>query len=866
MSDTPMMRQYKKAKEEHQDSVLFFRMGDFYEVFFDDAALCSRVLGITLTARSKGENAIPMAGVPVKALDTYLNKLVLLGYRVAICEQIQDASEAEGIVERGVVRVVTPGTITEESALEKKSNNFLLAITPLKKTVGLAWVDISTGLFEVHEIVATSLGDELTRISPAECLISEKKRDVNIRIWERDLSLEDIIKEQKSAITCRPDWFFSKNNAERSLQDHFGVSSLEGYGCHKMTAGLGSAGALFHYLKETQKNALPHIDKITRYDAQEKMTLDSATRNCLELTKSLRSTSKNTLLGVIDQTLTAMGGRLLRSWVTSPLVVLEKIRARQQGIQDLLDNSTECENIEKILGSIQDIERLCARVASKRADARDLLALKNSLSTLPEMKKEVTNFPSLIMQYIHENINTMDGVTSFLEKAIHLEPKPVLKEGQIIRDGYSDELDELRKLQLSGNQWLEDFQKREAEESGIPSLKVGFNKVFGYYIEVTNSHKHRVPETYIRKQTLKNAERYITLELKEYESEVLSANDRGKKLEYQLFQKIRDEIEDSLPDLYNVATAISYLDALYSLAKIAKERNYICPELSNNNILNIEDGRHPVLEVTLDTPFIANDIVMDADKKIIIITGPNMAGKSTYIRQSALIILLAQTGSFVPAKKAQIGIIDRIFTRIGSADEIARGRSTFMVEMIETANILNNATQSSFIALDEVGRGTSTFDGLSLAWSIVEYIQKHIGARTLFATHYHEIAELEEMYPNIQNCNVAIQEWNGRVAFLHKILNGSADRSYGIEVAKLAGIPQKVIHNSRKILMRLEKHAIDIRNITGQACKKSDVRENLFSMVGEEIIDTLTNLNLENLTPLEALNVLKELQVDAQNL
>ena len=687
-----------------------------------------------------------------------------------------------------------------------------------------------------------------------------------IRIWESDLTLEQIIKEQTFAITYRPDWFFSKENAQRTLQEHFQVSSLEGYGCHEMTAGLGSAGALFHYLKETQKNALPHISKISKYDAKEKMVLDPATRSCLELTKSLRSTSKNTLLGVIDHTLTAMGGRLLRSWVTSPLVVLEKIRARQQGIQDLLDHPQQMESIEKILSNVQDIERLCARVASRRADARDLLSLKNSLSTLPQIKSEIEDFKSLVVQHIYKNIDTMDEVNTLLENAVHLDPKPLLKEGQIIRDGYNEELDKLRELQQSGNQWLEDFQKREAENSEIPNLKVGFNKVFGYYIEITNSHKHRVPEGYIRKQTLKNAERYITIELKEYESEVLSANDRAKKLEYEIFQEVRTKVEQFLPQLYNVAAAIAFLDTLYSLAKIAQQRHYTCPELTNNNTLDIEEGRHPVLEVTLDAPFIANDINMGPGREIIVITGPNMAGKSTYIRQTALIILLAQIGSFVPATRAKIGIIDRIFTRIGAADEIARGRSTFMVEMIETANILNNATEASFIALDEVGRGTSTFDGLSLAWSIVEYIQKQIGARTLFATHYHEISELQSIYPNILNYNVAIQEWNGRVAFLHKILEGSADRSYGIEVAKLAGIPQKVITNSRKILARLEKHAIDIRNITGQACKKTDPSHNLFAMVGEEVIDTLSNLNLESLTPIDALNILRELQNDAKNL
>ena len=864
MSETPMMKQYHSAKKNHQDSILFFRMGDFYEVFYEDAELCSRVLGIALTARNKGENAVPMAGVPVKSLDNYLTKLINQGHRVAICEQIQDASEAQGLVERDVVRVITPGTVTEEAVLNEKSHNFLLAIAPQKKLIGLAWVDISTGTFEVHEVPSAFLADELARIDPAECLVPDKKRDTLIRVWESDLTVAEMIKHQKAALTYRPDWFFSKSNAKRTLEEHLQVKSLEGFGCEDMTVGLGAAGALFHYVKETQKSTLPHITKIVRYNAQEKMLLDAATRNCLELTKSLRSTKKNTLLHVIDETQTAMGGRLLSDWVTSPLIVMEKIRARQEGVLELIQHKEQHQNICKILACIQDIERLCARIASKRADARDLLSLKNSLQVLPSLHQELHTFSALIITNIVQNLVSLASLTELLENAIHLQPKPTLKDGEIIRDGYNEELDKLRKIQSSGDKWLEDFQKREVESTGIPSLKVSFNKVFNYYIEVTHTHSHRVPEHYIRKQTLKNAERYITAELKEYESDVLSANDRSKDLEYKLFQEIRDEVQKYLGELRNVAEAIACLDVLCSLAKVAKMRNYVCPQLVNSNALEIEEGRHPVLEATLETPFIANDLHMGPGREIMIITGPNMAGKSTYIRQNALIVLMAQIGSFVPAKKVKIGIVDRIFTRIGSADEIAKGRSTFMVEMIETANILNNATTSSFIALDEVGRGTSTFDGVSLAWSIIEHIQKKIGARTLFATHYHEMADLADIYPNVLNYNVAIQEWNGQVAFLHKILEGSADRSYGIEVAKLAGIPQQVIHNSRKILMRLERHAIDVRNFTGKACRDSG--GNLFSMVGEDLIDTLSNLNVEALTPIDALNLLKELQVEAQNL
>lgn len=870
MSETPMMQQYSRIKEKHQDSILFFRMGDFYEMFYDDAHLAAKVLGIALTARSKGANAIPMAGVPVKAIDNYLAKLVREGHRVAICEQIQDPSEANGIVDRDVVRIITPGTVTEDSVLEEKSNNFLLSIFPSKKEIGIAWVDISTGIFQVQEFSPTQLADEVARINPIECLIPENKRKFSLPEMDGSVDLEEFIQRQGIYLTLRPDWFFEKTNAQRTLLNHFNVSSLEGYGCESLAHGISAAGSLFHYLKETQKTALAHIDKIEKYESSERMTLDQATRHCLEIKRPLRAgTRKGTLLHVLDRTKTAMGGRLLAQWVTAPLIIVEKIRARQVGVQDFLEQEKEHKKIIELLSQIQDIERLCARVANKRVDARELLSLKNSLQIVPLLSHHLIDFKSLMVKQLSQNLDQMSELTSLLETAIHPEAKSNLKEGDIISDGYSSELDELRQLQTSGSNWLKEYERKEIEKTGISTLKVGFNKVFGYYIEITHTHSHRVSEDYIRKQTLKNAERYITPELKEYESKVLSASEKSKTLEYEIFVQVRDMVETYLPSLRRLADAISCLDCLSSLAKLARERKYICPTIENSRVLEIEEGRHPVLDVTLDNSFVSNNIYMKPGQEIIILTGPNMAGKSTYVRQSALIILLAQIGSYVPAKSARIGVVDRIFTRIGASDEIAKGHSTFMVEMIETANILNNATKHSFIALDEVGRGTSTFDGLSLAWSIVEYIQKNIQARTIFATHYHEMADLAEVYPSIRNFNVAVQEWNNEIAFLHKIVEGSASKSYGIDVARLAGIPKPVTLQAKKILGRLERHSLDLRKFTSNCCVvggNGKIQETLFTMMGEEVIDTLSQLSIENLTPVEALNILTELQSEARQL
>ncbi len=865
-----MLQQYNRVKALHQDEILFFRMGDFYEMFFSDAELVSRELGLTLTARNKGtSNAAPMAGVPAKALDTYLQRLVQKGYKVAICEQLEDAAEAEGLVDRGVVRIVTPGTLTEDATLPGKNNNFLMAIVPGKKQIGLSWMDISTGHFLVHETTQELLGDEVARIAPAECLLPETAKDFPIVSGDGTLTLERLVQMQQIALTARPPWFFDSDNGRRTLLEHFKIASLEAYGCEEMKEGLGAAGALIHYLEETQKTSLSCLARLEKYKAGETMLLDRATRTCLELTSAMRGRAQQgTLSSVLDETCTAMGARLLHNWLTAPLTVAAPIVERYDALEEFVSRPQTIQKMRQELSQIQDMERLCARIAYERANARDLLALCKSLTAVPGIASLIGECTSPLLARMKTRLSVLHDLSDLLTRAIHPEPRHTLKDGGIIKEGYSAELDELRVLETSADEWIKKFEAREIERSKIPSLKVGYNKVFGFYIEVTHTHGHKVPGDYVRKQTLKNAERYITHELKEYEGKALSATERAKALEYELFRSVVQEVVQYLPELRQTAEAIGYIDVLCALAKVARDHGYIRPVLTGTNDIAIVAGRHPVLDVTLERPFVPNDTSMGAGREIIIITGPNMAGKSTYIRQAALLVLMAQMGSFIPAQQASIGIVDRIFTRIGAADEIARGRSTFLVEMLETANILNNATDRSFIVLDEVGRGTSTFDGISLAWAIVEYIQQKIGARTLFATHYHEIAELSEVYPNIHNYSVAVQEWKDEITFLYKIVAGSADKSYGIQVAKLSGIPKQVIQRSQEILKNLEKHAVDFQTYTRRCCNKEKTAggHNLFSLVGEEIIDTLAKLDLTRLSPLEAFALLKELHEEARKM
>ncbi|NUM37221.1 MAG: DNA mismatch repair protein MutS [Candidatus Brocadiae bacterium] len=863
------MQQYQRIKQKYKEAILFFRMGDFYEMFYDDAQVASQVLGIVLTSRSKGANPIPMAGIPAKAIDNYLPKLLEKEYKVAICEQIQDASEAQGIVDRDVIRIITPGTLTEEEVLSEKNNNYLMSIYPNKKKIGIAWCDISTGQFLIHEIAPHLLADEISRISPAECLIPEKDRDEMILCAEGNISLEKLIRLYNIPLTCRPIWCFETENSIQTLLEHFHIKTLEGYGCEAMREAIGAAGALLRYVQETQKTDMQNMDRLEVYNCAQTMFLDRATRNCLEIHKSMREgNKKGTLFSILDQTCTPMGARMLHEWLSAPLISVEKIQSRQEGIKKLFFSPEALWDIQRELKKIQDIERLCAKISYQRANARDLLGLKNSLQIVPKIKLLINSMESELLKQIKDDLDLLEDLTNALEAAIHPDPKPTLKDGDIIKDGYDPYLDELRRLQISDEDWLESFEKKEIMRTNIPSLKVGYTKVFGYFIEITNSHSHKIPSDYIRKQTLKNAERYITAELKEREEKVLSSNEKARALEYELFIELRGEIAKEVSEIRKTAHAIGILDVLASLAKVAREHNYICPEIQQGREIEIIQGRHPVLEATLSDSFVPNDLKMGIGNEIAIITGPNMAGKSTYIRQAALLLLMAQIGSFIPASKARIGVVDRIFTRIGASDEIAKGRSTFMVEMVETANILNNATEKSFIALDEVGRGTSTFDGISLAWAIIEYIQK-IKAKTLFATHYHEMADLAEVYPNVKNYNVAIQEWGEEIAFLYKINPGSADKSYGIHVARIAGIPKEVLKRGQEIMTNLEKHKIDFQTYTKHCCKaskKKPMENNLFSLVGEEILDTLAHLELNSLTPLEAFDLLKELQREAKKL
>ncbi|MBT3881310.1 MAG: DNA mismatch repair protein MutS [Candidatus Scalindua sp.] len=866
---TPMMKQYMSIKRKNEDALLFFRMGDFYEMFHDDARIAAKVLGITLTSRSKGEKAMPMAGIPYHAAGSYIPKLIKAGYKVAVCEQMQNGTEkndskvgTKGIVERDVVRIITPGTLTEDTMLEDKDNNYLLSLFIHDDMVGLSWVDISTGKFMVQDINKDNLFDELSRIHPSECIIPE-----NITFKGFDLS-ERISADFSAMVTRRSDWEFSRDTAYQKLIGHFCTSSLDGFGCEDIGPSLSAAGALIGYLDETQKTSLKHINKIEKFSNHNRLILDHSTQLSLELVKTSRTHQKEgSLLGVMDRTKTPMGGRLIKGWLVSPLSVSEDINIRQDGVEELYSNKNLCRGICELLKDVYDIERISAKISFGRANARDLISLKQSLSLLPKIKSEISACNSSILKLLHETLDLLEEPKVLISTAIVSDPPHSIRDGGMIREGYDHDLDELKNISKNGKSWIAGFQAKETERTGISSLKIGYNKVFGYYLEITNVHKERVPETYIRKQTLKHAERYITPELKEYETKVLTADDRAKDLEYEYFQKIREEVSTYTERLQKRADVIAHLDVLSTLANIAAENGYTRPEISDGLGLRIVDGRHPVLDKTLMAEkFVPNDIdINGTDKQIMVITGPNMAGKSTYIRQVALLVLMAQMGSFIPAKEATIGVVDRIFTRVGAMDELAKGQSTFMVEMNEAANILNNATKRSLIILDEVGRGTSTFDGVSIAWALTEYIYERLKARTLFATHYHELAELALLFPGIRNYNIAVREWEDEIIFLRKIIEGGTDKSYGIHVARLAGMPNEVIKRARVILTNLEAGTLDVDGKPKFATIKSEEKNEpkqlaLFNPPQNVVIEELRNLDTSKITPLEALNKLHKLK------
>jgi len=870
MSDyTPVMKQYLEMKKEYEDAVLFFRMGDFYEMFFEDAKIAARVLGIALTSREKNKkNPIPMAGVPYHAVNGYMTKMLRAGYKVAICEQTSEPGKSRGPVQREVVRVVTPGTVMGEEEVDSSSNNFLLALSFDGGGTGMAVVDLSTGEFQTGEIPGDrNWLDEVERIGPSEILISE----------DEPPETGEAIRSRLNGcmVTFREGWTFERHFAEERILEHFGVASLKGFGIDDSPPGITAAGAALAYLAETQKASLGHITSIKRYRPETTMFLDAGTLRNLEISSPIAGDgpSAGTLLGVIDYTLTPMGGRLLKSWIANPLVEPGAINARLDGVEELYGDTGALDEIGDILDDIRDVERLMGRVCLERANPRDMLALAESLECSWKLREAVSGFGSQIIAECAARIGDLRDIARSITDAIVEDPPPVVSEGGIFRDGYNDELDQLREISRSGRKWIAELQDKERRRTGIANLKIKYNNVFGYFIEVSKANLDRVPEDYMRKQTLVNAERFITPELKEYEAKVLGASERIAALERGLFADLRRTVAARVREIQEFSSAVAVLDVLRSFARAALERGYVRPVVDEGSAIEIRDGRHPVVEALIPTGrFVSNDTFIDGGSdQILIITGPNMAGKSTYLRQVGLIVLLAQAGSFVPASHARIGVADRIFTRVGASDNLAGGESTFLVEMNETANILNNCTPRSLILFDEVGRGTSTFDGLSIAWAIVEYLHqvKRSAARTLFATHFHELTELEAVLPRVKNYNVAVKEWNDEIIFLRKIMEGGSDQSLGIQVARLAGLPRRVIERAKEILANLEANEFTVSDRpriaeTGKTRgHDGEFQLSLFQLPEHPVVEELRGLDIDNLTPLKALMLLAELKKKA---
>lgn len=801
---TPMLRQYLEAKAETGDSLLFFRMGDFYELFFEDAVEASELLGLTLTSRDGAdkEARIPMAGVPVRAVDGYLAKAIQAGRTVTICDQIEDPRQAKGVVKRAVTRTVTPGTVLEPGLLDATSNNYLAAFNVNDAAAGLALADVSTGELLAAQLTQASeqaLMDELIRMAPVEVLYPDNA--------DTALLAELRGRFGHARFTQRPAHDFDPKDARELLLDQFGLSTLKGLELDDAPEATGSAGAVLAYLHATQRDTVPHLRPPRRYNPSSFVVMDGNTQRNLELVESLRDKSRRgTLIATLDRTRTNMGGRKLRHWILHPLLEVEPIRARLDAVEALFEDTALRLQLTEVLKGVADLERLLGRLTSRTGNARDVKALGESLARVPDIRAVIADCTAPMLQEVHQSMDELRDVSQKIAGAIVDEPPLVLNEGRIIKDGYDPELDRIRSLVRGGRDWIAGLQRQEIERTGIPNLKVGYNKVFGYYIEVSKAHTAKVPDTYQRKQTLVNAERYITPELKSREEEIVNAQERMNGLEYQLFRGLRDEVSREAARIQATADAVATLDALLSLAETAAVRNYCKPVLDDSDRIRVRDGRHPVVEDLMPHgKFVPNDTELDpADAFLQIVTGPNMAGKSTYLRQVALITLMAQVGSFVPAAEAHIGVVDRIFTRVGASDNLVRGESTFMVEMIESAAILNTATERSLIVLDEIGRGTSTFDGISIAWSVAEYIHDNIRAKTLFATHYHELTELANKLDRVKNLNVAVREWAGKVIFLYRIVEGGADHSYGIQVAKLAGLPKTVIERAHEILAALE--------------------------------------------------------------
>jgi len=866
---TPAMKQFSKFKAKYPDCILFFRMGDFYETFYEDAKTCSRVCGLTLTSRSKGSNPIPLAGVPYHAVDGYLKKMLQAGYRVAVCEQVEDPKTAKGVVKRDVVRIVTPGTITDDILLDAKEDNFLCAVgLGSKHKAAISWVDVSTGHFFVQDLPEGKLLDELLRLSPAECLLPDRRGEL-FEAETRKLAA-DVEQLTRAIVTERPAWYFDPYQARKRLLKHFGTATLEGFGIgDDEDALIPPAGAIIEYLNETQKTTLGHIQSLKKINRKKFLQIDPATLRSLEILRTIRTeTQKGSLLESLDETQTGMGARKFRNWLCMPLCDLSAIELRQDAVEELKDTDTKLADIRKLLSTLADPERIAARISTFRATPRDLVALATTLRRVPSLRETLRQFSADLLVQLAGRCDSMDELADLLEVAIEPRCPSHLRDGGVIRTGFSDELDRLRSISKDGQSWLRNYQKEQAQRTGLGNLKIGFNKVFGYYIEVSRSAADKVPADYVRKQTIKNAERYITDELKEYETQALSAEEKALELEQQLFEDVRRQAVQYVSRLQALADTLAQCDCLAALAYLAKRRGYIRPKITDRGELLINEGKHPVLAEALGPEFVPNDIELgEKAGDVLLVTGPNMSGKSTYIRQTALLVLMAQAGSFVPVKDAAIGLVDRIFTRVGASDELVRGQSTFMVEMTETANIINNATEKSLVILDEVGRGTSTYDGLSLAWAITEHIANKIKCRTLFATHYHELTELAELFTNVKNCNVAVREWMDEVVFLHKILPGGTDKSYGIHVAKLAGVPKSILNRSKEILEELE--STFQKEATGEHLSRHKTKEpdkdSLFVQKHKSVLDKLASTDINNLTPLEAINLLEEIRKEINN-
>ncbi|KPU44848.1 DNA mismatch repair protein MutS [Oxobacter pfennigii] len=867
---TPMMQQYLDIKEQYKDCILFFRLGDFYEMFFEDAETASKELELVLTGRDCGLNKrAPMCGLPYHAAESYVSRLISKGYKVAICEQVEDPALAKGIVKREIIRVVTPGTVTESSMLDEKKNNYIMSIYKNSDFYGIAYCDVSTGEFHASEFNSSNtqkIIDETARLTPSEIIY-------NMELSENTKLLKILSDRFNALLTHYKDDNFEYNSCVNKASAQF-----KNWGkTDKITTAVCACGALLSYIEETQKTSLGHINNLIIYTVDDFMMLDISTRRNLELTETMRNqTKKGSLLWVLDKTETAMGARMLRRWIEEPLIQKEKIQYRLDAVEELYGDIYVRNYIIDNLNSIYDIERLIGKIVYGTLNARDLLSLKQSISVLPDIKKGIKDLKTNILRDIYSNIDELIDVHELIEKSIIDNPPLSVKDGFIIKEGYDTEVDKLRRASKEGKDWIAALEAKEREATGIKSLKVGYNKVFGYYLEITNANKNMVPEgRYMRKQTLSNAERYITPELKEMESTILGAEEKLIQLEYQIFCKIRESISKNIQRLQRTSWAIANLDILCSLAAVAMENDYIKPVITDDGTIDIKDGRHPVVERTLpNNMFVPNDTNLDIlNNRVSIITGPNMAGKSTYMRQVALLVIMAQVGSFIPASSASIGVVDRVFTRIGASDDLSSGQSTFMVEMSEVANILNNSTNKSLILLDEVGRGTSTYDGLSIAWAVIEYIssQSKIGAKTLFATHYHELTELEGKIEGIKNYCISVKEHGDDIIFLRKIIRGGADQSYGIQVAKLAGLPDEIIKRAREIIDMLEVNDINNKSIeilsevkketaAAEAHKTYIEQLDFFSSNKEkDIVTEIKNIDILNITPIEAMNILHKL-------